>query len=111
MSVFYGSIQGNRGEATRGGSKASGFRASAQSFKGSVIVDLDYNDKEELVVRVGTNDYSSSGRDGNSPTFRGTFNEFKEALTLLNDIKNGKVSVTRHREKSNKQLALERAFR
>ena len=30
---------------------------------------------------------------------------------LMKDIKEGKVSVTKHRAKSNKQLGLERAFR
>jgi len=29
MSHFYGRVQGNRGDATRGGSKASGFDATA----------------------------------------------------------------------------------
>ena len=42
--------------------------------------------------------------------FYGTFEEFKNLLTLHNEIKNGKVSITRHREKSNKQKQLERAF-
>ena len=40
-----------------------------------------------------------------------TWEEIKiNDLELLMDIDSGKVSITRHREKSNKQLALERAF-
>lgn len=40
-----------------------------------------------------------------------TWEEIKiNDLDLLMDIDSGKVSITRHREKSNKQLALERAF-
>lgn len=40
-----------------------------------------------------------------------TWEEIKiNDLNLLMDIDSGKVSITRHREKSNKQLALERAF-
>jgi hypothetical protein len=41
MSHFYGSLQGSRGPATRCGSRASGIRASARSWTGSVTVDLD----------------------------------------------------------------------
>lgn len=93
MSTFYGMIQGNRGAATRGGSHASGFRASAQSWNGSVIVDLDYNDKEQLMVRVGVSNGSSSCEDWDTPNFRGTFEEFKELLQLHKDLKSGKVSI------------------
>jgi hypothetical protein len=32
MSEFYGRIQGNRGEATRGGTKASGISATAETW-------------------------------------------------------------------------------
>ena len=115
MSSFYGLIEGNRGAATRGGSKNSGFRASAQSYDGSVIVTLRYKDNEakpeNLRVRIGTNDGSSCSSDWNSQDWSGSFEEFKEALNLLHDIKEGKASVTYHRAKSNKQLALERAFK
>ena len=115
MSSFYGLIEGNRGAATRGGSKNSGFRASAQSYCGSVIVTLHYKDNEEkpenLRVRVGTNDRSSCSTDWNSNDFVGTFAEFKEALNLLRDIKDGKVSVVRHRDPDGKKkLAKQKAF-
>lgn len=110
MSAFYGMVEGNRSCATRGGSKNSGFKASCQSYDGSVISSMYYNKENELIVRVGTNDGSSCYTDWNSNDFVGTLKEFKELLNLYRDIKNGKVSITRHREKSNKQLALERAF-
>ncbi len=42
MSEFYATIQGNRGSATKGGSKASGIFAVAQSWDGSVRTDLFY---------------------------------------------------------------------
>jgi len=45
MSHFYGSVQGNRGDATRGGSKASGFDTVAASWDGSIRVWL-YHDEE-----------------------------------------------------------------
>lgn len=40
MSEFYGTLQGNRGPATRQGSKDSGIHAAAQSWEGSVSVRL-----------------------------------------------------------------------
>ena len=110
MSKFYGMVCGNRGAATRGGSANSGFKASAQSYDGSVIVNLDYDHNNQLKVRVGTNDGSRCYSDWNCPDFVGTFEEFKELLKLANDIKSGKVSITRHREKSNKMKQLEKMF-
>ena len=99
MSTFYGMICGNRGAATRGGSKDSGFRSSCQSWNGSVITTMHYNDEDKLIVRVGTNDGSSCYSDWNSPDFIGTLDEFKALLQLRKDIKEGKVSVVRHRVK------------
>ena len=81
MSTFYGMIQGNRGEATRGGSKASGFRASAQSYDGSVVVDLDYdkNDKLNVNLRLCSGS-TSSGWYGKLAEFDGTFEELVKVL-------------------------------
>lgn len=106
MSAFYGLVEGNRSCATRGGSKNSGFRASCQSYDGSVIVRLNYKDgeakPENLMVNIGTNDGSSCCADWNSEGFNGTFQEFKDLLKLASDIKSGKASVVRHREKQSK---------
>lgn len=106
MSAFYGMVEGNRSCATRGGSKSSGFRASCQSYDGSIISTMNYtedeNGKEVLRVRVGTNDGSSACSDWNSNDFTGTFQEFKDLLKLAADIKSGKVSVVRHRDPKNK---------
>ena len=106
MSAFYGMVEGNRSCATRGGSKSSGFRASCQSYDGSIIstmhYDEDENGKEVLKVRVGTNDGSSACSDWNSEDFNGTFQEFKDLLKLAADIKSGKVSIVRHRDSKNK---------
>lgn len=47
MSRFYGTLQGNRGEATRCGSEASGIRATAASWSGAVrsyVFDKDGED-------------------------------------------------------------------
>lgn len=45
MSHFYGRLQGSRGEATRGGSKSSGFVSYMASWQGAVRVSLHYNEK------------------------------------------------------------------
>lgn len=102
MSAFYGMVEGNRKCATRGGSKSSGFRASCQSYDGSIISTMNYDEDGTLRVRVGTNDGSSCCSDWNSEDFNGTFQEFKDLLKLAADIKDGKVSVVRHRDSKNK---------
>ncbi len=76
MSKFYGSIQGNRGAATRGGSLASGIKGSVQSYDGSVITELTYKE-DTLMVRVLTSERSSSY---GSTIFYGTFDEFVNKL-------------------------------
>ena len=109
MAKTYCTCIGMRGERTARGGK-DGCRASVQSYEGSICVSNWFDSDDQLKVRVGTNDGTSCCTDWNSDDWTGTFKEFKEALTLLKEIKEGKVSITRHREKSNKQLALERAF-
>ena len=99
MSAFYGMVCGNRNEATRGGSKNSGFHSSCQSYDGSIICKMRYDDDDTLKVTVGTSDGSSCYTDWNSNDFNGTFEEFKDLLKLARDIKDGKVSVVRHRER------------
>ena len=78
MSTFYGTLQGCRGEATRCGSRASGIKASAQSWDGSIITELSYTDDDELLVRICVTDGSSSYMSG--ATWRGTIDELREAL-------------------------------
>ncbi len=45
MAHFYGSIQGNRGEATRLGTKNSGLETVAASWEGAVQVQVIYNER------------------------------------------------------------------
>ena len=107
MAKTYCTCIGMRGERTaRGGN--DGCRASVQAYDGSIITRNWYDDGGTLRVRVGTNDGSSCCTDWNSEDFNGTFQEFKDLLKLAADIKSGKVSVVRHREKSNKMKQLER---
>lgn len=98
MAKTYCTCIGMRGERTaRGG--YDGCRASVQSYDGSVVIRNWYDEDGTLKVRVGTNDGSSCCTDWNSDDFQGTFEDFKKLLTLAKDIKEGKVSVVRHRAK------------
>lgn len=109
MSATYTTCCGMRSERTaRGGN--DGCRASVQSYNGSICISNRIDEDGTLRVRVGTNDGSSCYSDWNSTDFNGTFQEFKDLLKLAADIKSGKVSVVRHREKSNKMKQLEKMF-
>jgi hypothetical protein len=70
MAKFYGSIQGSRGAATRIGH--SNIKSSVQSYDGSVITYLSY-DEDTLMVEVCVAKESTTyGRR----IFYGTFDEF-----------------------------------
>ena len=76
MAKFYGTVEGDRGLATRCGTSASGIKATAQSFDGSVIVYLnDIDDK--LVLRVEVNNDSKPYGD---MVFEGSIEEFVKKL-------------------------------
>jgi hypothetical protein len=77
MSAFYGCVQGNRGAATRGGSRASGFKSTAQSYDGSVITRLSYNNEDELMVTIEVSEGSSPY---GTTIFTGTFDEYINKL-------------------------------
>ena len=74
MAKFYGTIQGNRGAATRMGHSL--IKSSVQSYDGSVITYLSY-DEDKLMVEVCVSDESSSY---GKRIFYGTFEEFKTKL-------------------------------
>ena len=82
-------------------------KASLQSFDGSLIGYLDYDQNNNLKVRIELAEGSTTYGD---VAFSGTFEELKESMKLLQEIKEGKVSVVRHREKSNKMKQLEKIF-
>ena len=101
MALTYTTCCGMRNERTARGGR-DGCRASVQSYEGSICVSNWFDSDDQLKVRVGTNDGSSTCSDWNSNDFTGTFQEFKDLLKLATDIKSGKVSVVRHRESKNK---------
>lgn len=98
MSTFYATIQGSRGPATRCGTSNSGIKAACQSYEGSIIT-RGFKDREgKTMFEIETSDYSTCGY-GATTVFRGTIEEFNEMCRLYGDIKSGKVSAVRHRQK------------
>lgn len=75
MSKFYGTIQGNRGAATRTGH--SKITTAAQSYNGSVITELTY-ENEVLMVRISVAEESSTY---GKTIFYGTFEEYVNKLS------------------------------
>lgn len=82
MATFYGQVFGNgKTSASRGGTYDSGTRTTAQSYKGSVIVEMtlpeDSDGNRELMVEVQVN--SNTASRGKS-LFYGTLDEFCQKL-------------------------------
>ena len=75
MARFYGRVQGNRGEATRCGNDH--IKASVQSWNGSVITELTYNDNGDLMVDVSVSSGSSAY---GQRIFYGTYEEYVNKL-------------------------------
>jgi len=108
MADFYGLVIGNRGEATRSGSRNSGFKSTCQSYDGSVITRMWYDNENQLKISLEVDNGSKPYGD---EVFRGTYAELVEMAGIWKELKSGKASITRHRTKSNRELKLERAFR
>ena len=81
MSHFYGSIKGNRGEATRAGTKKSGYVSKAASWEGAVQVRLFYHTGvEEDWAEVRLIPWHGAGKDiilYNGPVSGRDFERFK----------------------------------
>jgi len=53
MSHFYGYLEGNRGVATRCGSKNSGIQAHIRSWHNDIYISLDDDEgKDELTITI-----------------------------------------------------------
>ena len=75
MAKFYGSVVGNRGEAARCGH--SRIKTAAQSWNGSIVTELTYDEDNNLMVSICTSEGSTSlGRQ----IFYGTFDEYVAKL-------------------------------
>ena len=82
MATFYGQVFGSgKTSASRGGTYDSGIRTTAQSYEGSVIVELtmpeDCEGDRELMVEVQVN--SNTASRGKS-LFYGSLNELCQKL-------------------------------
>lgn len=75
MAAFFGQVNGGRGTATRAGHR--NIVAAAQSYDGSVVTELTYNNEGKLMVRIDTSECSSYY---GSMIFYGTFEEFVAKL-------------------------------
>jgi hypothetical protein len=64
MAAFYGTLEGARGPSTRCGTKSSGIHAAAQSWDGSVAVDLyvGADDVTFATISVGSGSTSNPKR-------------------------------------------------
>lgn len=93
MAQFWGTVQGGRGEAERGGSKKSGMRAVAASWQGAIKVLLHHDEATgrdhfsvEQTLWQGKGKYESlaSGEIGKPSTvaeLRGALEQARAALT------------------------------
>ena len=80
MSKFYGTVSGMaKTEATRRGGRD--ITVAAQSWDGSQVTRLYYNDEGELCIRVETyHDSRGSFSWGAETMFDGTFAEYEKIL-------------------------------
>lgn len=87
MSHFYGSIQGNRGEATRGGTKDSGIYGHIRGWNVGVRVDVDHDADKGQDIAVVRATGGSNGSAGEIICYiyeDGTIKYADERLNLLN---------------------------
>lgn len=76
MAAFYGTVEGNRGTASRTGSKDSGISTTAQSYDGSVNVWLrEWNGKLMVDIRI-----AEGSSAGGALCFNGTLEALKAKL-------------------------------
>ena len=76
MAKFYGQVSnGINTVASRRG--FSSIRTSAQSYDGSIVTTLRYNDEGKLIVNIEIADFSTMYGDS---VFYGTIDELKEKL-------------------------------
>lgn len=76
MSKFYGTVVGQaRTDATRRGGRD--IRVCAQSWDGSIITRLSYNDKDELMVEL---QYHETSNTYGKTVFYGTIGELLQKL-------------------------------
>lgn len=77
MSHFYGTLQGNRGEATRQGSKKSGIETSTASWEGAIHTRAFYNEETgNDWVRVTLGQWMGRGQSPSKILYYGPIGEY-----------------------------------
>ena len=84
MSHFYGCVQGNRGEATRGGSKNSGYYTIAASWDGAIEVRLKHDPKTKKDYYV-VSQTEWRGKGNEREIARGILGE-RDIITCENEV-------------------------
>lgn len=79
MSKTYATAIGNRTTSTACGT-SSGVKVCAQSYDGSIIVRNWYNNDGELMIGCEISKDSRTTGDWDTPSFRGTFEDFTKML-------------------------------
>lgn len=80
MSKFYGTVDGNLTK-TNGTNRGSQYiKTSAQSYDGSVITTLNYNNENELIINIELNDDSNTYGKTELPSFNGTLEQLMECF-------------------------------
>ena len=84
MANFYATINADlsRTLATRRGSKY--ITTSTQSYNGSIITRMYYNEQDKLMIEIETTETSNSCYGENR--YRGTFNQLKELLSYAKKV-------------------------
>jgi hypothetical protein len=78
MATFFGTVQGGRGKATRLGHGSTGLHVTAQSYSGSIIVNLhqsDQNGNDYCTISVAEGSASGGGHTLYSGPIKDLFND------------------------------------
>lgn len=85
MAQFYASIQGNRGEATRMGTKVSGIHGHIRGWDAGVEVWIGYNkNTNQNVISISLTKGSNGG--GNKNLWTGTEKDLELLLSGLGQL-------------------------
>lgn len=99
MANFYATINADLSQTlvTRRGHRY--IKTSTQSYNGSVITRMYYNDQQQLMVEIDTSQESNICFGENR--YRGTFNQFEELLSYAKKVGVEKA-ITMLKEESQK---------
>ncbi len=104
MSRFYGDLQGNRGEATRGGTKSSGIGGHIRGWRVGARVSIDSNGQDEDEVRVsvtgGSSPMGSSGGD-----YLAIYTRHELTGGLVKELRDALKAIVSNASKNNYRLA------